>query len=243
MAHVMRRRMNKSAAWSGELALGPMSAVFVGQGGITPSHASVAHKVVLGAHHVEITGVHGTQHTFVKAGTRHKMLARDANIIMIILDARRFSEASARGLAKSLNDRPPSSLSAPDIVAGLSELPQNPLPSRINTAIDLIDQTSCVAEAATLFDLSEGQFSRLVKRHLGTPPQKWKNWLMLRRALDRIVDGCDVTSAAFEAGFADASHFSRSCYQHFGIRPSVLRNSHLQIHPSPEACRDVFETY
>lgn len=243
MADLMRRRMNKSAAWSGELALGPMSAVFVGQGGITPLHFSIAHKIIVGAKRVEVTGSIGAPHGFVKAGIPHRIYASGDVIAIIVLDARRYDEVVALQFAQNIEPTSVNQLRAENIVADIRRLPANNLPCRVLRAIDLIDETECIADAAAKFGLSEGQFSRFIKKHLGTPPQKWRNWLMLRRALDRIVEGQDVTNAAFEAGFADASHFSRSCNQHFGIRPSVFRNGNLKLYPSPEDCRDVFETY
>jgi AraC-like DNA-binding protein len=41
----------------------------------------------------------------------------------------------------------------------------------------------------------------------------------LRVALDRLERGGTYADAAYVAGFADESHFSRTCKQRLGVRP------------------------
>jgi AraC-like DNA-binding protein len=47
----------------------------------------------------------------------------------------------------------------------------------------------------------------------------------LRRALDRIADGCtDLTGLALDLGFSSHSHFTATFRKHLGITPEAVRS-------------------
>lgn len=47
-----------------------------------------------------------------------------------------------------------------------------------------------------------------------------------------VSQGKPLTDSAFDAGFADAAHFSRTFRRHFGISPRVLLQLKPRIRPS-----------
>ena len=76
--------------------------------------------------------------------------------------------------------------------------------------------------AARSVGLSSRQLRRSFVEEVGVPFRRYVLWRRLRRALLGVRDGMDLTSAAAEAGFADAAHFSRTFKQSFGLSPSEV---------------------
>ena len=58
---------------------------------------------------------------------------------------------------------------------------------------------------------------------VGIPLRPYLLWLKLQRAATSIVNGVRLTEAAFEAGFADSAHMSRTFKRMFGMTPSALQ--------------------
>ena len=85
--------------------------------------------------------------------------------------------------------------------------------------------------------LSESRFSHLFRKQIGMPVRSYRRWVRLGTALVRALGGLSFTQSALEAGFSDASHFSRSCRQTFGLAPSSLRSANLRLR-EPDEWRD-----
>lgn len=77
-------------------------------------------------------------------------------------------------------------------------------------------------DAAGIACLSESRFSHLFVEQVGLPFRTYLLWLRLSVAVDRMVGGGSLTSAAHDAGFADSAHFSRTFVRMFGVPASVL---------------------
>lgn len=76
-------------------------------------------------------------------------------------------------------------------------------------------------------DLSPSRLMHVFTESVGIPLRPYLLWLKLQRAATSIVNGATLTEAAFEAGFADAAHMSRTFKRMFGMSPSELqRRSH-----------------
>ncbi|GAO44434.1 putative AraC family transcriptional regulator [Flavihumibacter petaseus NBRC 106054] len=102
----------------------------------------------------------------------------------------------------------------------------NILEPRIADAIELVrsalySEIRLEAIAAKVF-LSEGRFAHLFKEQIGIPFRRYVLWCRLQAALKAIVQGRTLTQAAYEGGFADISHFSRTFTEMFGASPSVV---------------------
>lgn len=76
--------------------------------------------------------------------------------------------------------------------------------------------------------LSESRLMHLFKQEMGIPIRNYILWYRLKLAFQSIHNGSNLTKAAYEAGFADSAHLSRTCVKTFGLPPgSILKNSRI----------------
>ncbi len=97
-----------------------------------------------------------------------------------------------------------------------------------------------VSQVAAQVGLSTRQFERLCAATVGLTPGGLYRQLRLRYA-DWLVEntGRSITDIALDAGFADASHFTRQFKARFGLSPSQRR---LQPASAPPGDRDSART-
>ncbi len=237
----MNRPATSALNWSGSITFAPMISLFSGVGGTTARHQSVSHKVVIGApptndfdrlqaHNISIV---------IPANVRHQIDLNGRNTVMAFLDARHYSLKDAHALADRWSTMNPDTACTDSLREDIADIAPRILEQRITKALNSLEQAETIREAAGNTALSESRFTHLISDALGAPPQTWRIWLRIRRAIDYIADGQDVTTAASNAGFADASHFSRSCVAHLGIRPSIFQNDSNSFIRSNEKCESV----
>lgn len=70
--------------------------------------------------------------------------------------------------------------------------------------------------------LSPNRFRHLFVEQTGTALRPYVLWRRFLRAWDVIRSGDSLSTAAYEAGFADAAHFTRTSQRMFGFAPSAL---------------------
>ncbi|MCP4133048.1 MAG: helix-turn-helix transcriptional regulator [bacterium] len=75
-------------------------------------------------------------------------------------------------------------------------------------------------ELAGRINLSEGRLIHLFKEEVGIPIRRYLLWMRLFDAFESIVNDYSITDAAYEAGFADSAHLSRTFKQMFGLKLS-----------------------
>ncbi len=96
--------------------------------------------------------------------------------------------------------------------------PANP---RIAKALELIDQNPVDAGnyvwLADKVHLSASRFANVFRQNVGIPVRNYILWQRLVLALDRLKQGDSITAAAYNAGFSDCAHLSRSFHQIFGV--------------------------
>jgi AraC-like DNA-binding protein len=83
-----------------------------------------------------------------------------------------------------------------------------------------IHQNISAAKLAAHVHLSEHRFLHLFKEQLGATLRQYVLWLRLATATQAFVQGKSSKEAAYEAGFSDPAHFSRTFLQMFGAQPS-----------------------
>jgi AraC-like DNA-binding protein len=217
-----------SPAWRGTITLVPMGAIFAGAGGDTPVHCHLAHKIVVGAAAVgppeRLRDGRGA--VAVPAGAPHQVLAAGRPVVLAYLDARRFRWQDAERLAERWRRLSPGGAVEPllDDVASSSTWAAD---ERALAVVEGLARGHTLGEVSEQLRLSESRVTHLVTEQLGAPPRAWRTWIRLREAIDLLGDGETVTGAAHAAGFADSSHFSRSCSSALGIAPSALRGSRI----------------
>lgn len=96
-----------------------------------------------------------------------------------------------------------------------------------------------LAELARTAGLSEGRFEHAFTESMGIPLRQYLLWLKVQRAAVAVARGASLAAAAAAAGFADASHMSRSFRRMFGLTPGALRqgSQFVQDHYAPTGHR------
>lgn len=79
-----------------------------------------------------------------------------------------------------------------------------------------------VPQIANEICLSESRLQHLFKENVGIPIQSFLLWKRIISAVQLTQKTNDLTSIAYNAGFSDSAHFSRSFKQMFGVQPKEL---------------------
>ncbi len=111
----------------------------------------------------------------------------------------------------------------------LSHEPRNitSFDARLLIAIDFINQyiskTIKVIDIARHVSLSESRLRHLFTEQVGIPLTKYILWVRVKVALrEMLKPGVTLSDAAYQAGFTDHSHFTRTFKRMFGVSPSLL---------------------
>lgn len=75
---------------------------------------------------------------------------------------------------------------------------------------------------ARVAGLSVSRLRHVFREEVGVSASRYRWWLRLRLSALSLKAGHSLTTAAHEAGFADAAHFSRTFRRTFGFAPSKL---------------------
>lgn len=82
--------------------------------------------------------------------------------------------------------------------------------------------TSTVAELAAEVGLSADRLSHLFSDKLGIPIKSYILWAKMRRAVELIAQGESLSAVAYDVGFADSAHLTRTIRHFFGLTPSFV---------------------
>ncbi|MBN8577890.1 MAG: helix-turn-helix transcriptional regulator [Cytophagales bacterium] len=103
----------------------------------------------------------------------------------------------------------------------------NLLDERVQKAVDFIRSHITTHEfslesLAEIACLSTSRFTHLFKDQVGIPLRPFILWCRMRVALTAVLSGMTLTQSAYEAGFSDTSHLSRTFMDMFGVNPSSV---------------------
>jgi len=117
-----------------------------------------------------------------------------------------------------------------DFLLGSEEVGSPAIDSRIKKALNIMKELHIkkvsTKELARSVCLSESRFIHLFSEQIGIPVRRYLLWLRIVKGISNIFNDASLTDAAHNLGFADSAHFSRTCREIFGIKPSkIFKNS------------------
>lgn len=238
-----------SSPWPGRILLLPGVMVYAGPLGPTSPHQHHALQLVLAPEGVDLAGPEGPPQRFtaalIPADTGHTIASPVADGRLLLLDPdssyHRRLAPHLRGLGAGIH--PLGGLEPQDLRMLLAEplsvtwvdqvvtrwgtatvalRALHPGVRRVQRALaERLDEGDVrLASLAAVAGLSEGRLGHVFREQVGLPLRPYILWLRMQRAAQCLGRGCSLTEAAHEAGFADASHLSRTFRRMFGLAPS-----------------------
>ena len=92
---------------------------------------------------------------------------------------------------------------------------------RVVVALRDLAAAECVDDVAASVGLSPSRLRALIRGQTGTPPARLRMWLRLRAAILTLPNQ-PIALAAFDAGFADQAHLTRTATRFVGQTPGEL---------------------
>lgn len=85
------------------------------------------------------------------------------------------------------------------------------------------------ADTADILGISRSHFLRLFASQTSTSFRRYVQWARMLAVANSVANGQDLTSSATAAGFSSPSHFSDVFRGMFGLTPSAMLASNVQI--------------
>jgi AraC-like DNA-binding protein len=86
-----------------------------------------------------------------------------------------------------------------------------------------------VADLAAIAGLSPSRFQAVFAEATGMPFRRYRTWRRMAVVMRALADGRSLTEAALDAGFSGSGHLSTTFRAMFGLSPSALRRSGVQV--------------
>jgi AraC-like DNA-binding protein len=100
------------------------------------------------------------------------------------------------------------------------------LDPRIQKIVELIrnepDRNYSQGELAASLGLSPSRLLHLFSEQVGVPYRRFRMWKRLMLSFELLHDQDNMTLAALDSGFADATHFSHAFRDTFGVNPAPV---------------------
>jgi AraC-like DNA-binding protein len=229
--------------WSGEFAFGEVWVAFRGASAENRMHAHAALQVVASSDELTLVDADTSEYCgrgwVVRSGARHRLRPASALTLVLIEPQSRL----ATGLLQRLPQAPIAQL--PDDLAELllSSMPVHevvqtlerdvlersaPIDSRLLKALAFLDLHStqdAVAAASAHCRLSPSRLRALAQKQFGVPLSKLLLWKKVRRAFSAMGRGSSLADAAYEAGFADQAHLTRTMADVIGLTPHTAQTA------------------
>lgn len=104
---------------------------------------------------------------------------------------------------------------------------QRQLDKRVEKAIDFITKSPIknfkVKNVALEVGLSESRLRHLFKEHIGQSIQNFIMWMRVIDSLNEVLKGKKLIKTAYDYGFSDASHMTKSYIEIIGVPPSKIK--------------------
>ncbi|PWF46038.1 helix-turn-helix domain-containing protein [Massilia glaciei] len=226
-------------SWTGKLEFGSSWVAFRGRAADNTTHAHAALQLTLSADgQVTIRGATGTfsgPALLVAPGAPHAIHATGIITLLLIEPQSPIACLLAGPTLQGIALLPASLFDLVDLDAPLASCierllgkvptPTPVLDARLAAALQCLaldTSAAAVARAAGAVGLSTSRLRALATQELGIPLAGWVMWRKLERAGRSLSGGASLAEAAFEAGFADQAHFTRTMRKVLGITPRML---------------------
>lgn len=218
--------------WSGEFAFGEVWVAFRGASAENRMHAHAALQVVASSDGLTLVDADTSEYCgrawVVRSGARHRLLPASALTLVLIEPQSRL----ATGLLQRLPEAPIAQL--PDDLADLLTS-SNPIGEIVQSLelnvlkalafLDLHSTQDAVAAASAHCRLSPSRLRALAQKQFGVPLSKLLLWKKVRRAFSAMGRGASLADAAYEAGFADQAHLTRTMADVIGLTPHTAQTA------------------
>ncbi len=98
--------------------------------------------------------------------------------------------------------------------------------NRIETSLDYIRSSLSTElrldDVASRVHLSASRYAHLFKEQVGITFRRFVLWTRLQTTVESILKGNSLTSACYDGGFSDLSHFTKTFVAMFGVTPSSV---------------------
>ncbi|MFC0105458.1 AraC family transcriptional regulator [Kibdelosporangium aridum] len=221
------------------LWLWPARAIYLGPSFDLDAHSGSVHCFALGVDapfdlHSAETGRRRTRSAFIPARTEHHIVATGRVLFSYAdsLDVRdhmtehsstvAFTHRDELALLQHLQHARPVS---PEFLRGHLDR-GTAIDERIRAATQTLqaDPARVVSAAALAAEvnLSTSRFLHLFAQHTGTSFRRYRLWARMTKVGHAISTGANITTAATDAGFASANHFSDTFHAMFGLTATAL---------------------
>lgn len=107
-----------------------------------------------------------------------------------------------------------------------SALPTRVIDKRMSAVVDKIkcdpNSHTSAEECAVACHLSVSRFLHLFKAEVGSPFRSFRTWQRARSVLYYVTQSANLTNIALDVGYPDATHFSHSIRQIYGLTPKSI---------------------
>lgn len=250
----MHHLIHTSDTWGGQAAIGFGIGAFCGTSGDNHTHQHYAHQLTLSLDPDRMVHLQAAKHQyqaaalFIPANVPHQLdsghylslyidpchslasylqQAHTENLICTLSNhieqQLRLSFASETGLAAALTH----------FLHAFNTKNRAELSCKVQSVLHLLYQGVLHANIpnrqslAQVTGLSESRFSHWFREQTGLPLRSYRKWLRLLCGFMHMQQGAVLTEIAYCAEFSDQAHFTRTCIELFGVRPSNLK--HIQI--------------
>jgi len=103
--------------------------------------------------------------------------------------------------------------------------PQDACPQWLTCVLEELHEapdTADLGQIAQIHGVHRGHLSRAFKNRFGVSPSQYRSHAQVMRGVVHMMEGQRPIQAAYGAGFADQSHFSRMVDRYLGITPGRL---------------------
>lgn len=105
-------------------------------------------------------------------------------------------------------------------------LPARVIDKRMGAVVDRIkcdpNSHTSAEECAVACHLSVSRFLHLFKAEVGSPFRSFRTWQRARSVLYYVTQNANLTNIALDVGYPDATHFSHSIRQIYGLTPKSI---------------------